>query len=83
MAYGSGGRGALNTVARPEEPRLGRGNGAGTAPLRDAQPPASDSFRYRMQAEGQLMPAATAREDPVLYVLLYASLLPRVLTHSS
>ena len=41
----------------------------------DAQPPASDSFRYRLQAEGQLMPAATAREDPVLYVLLYASLL--------
>ena len=49
----------------------------------DAQPPASDSFRYRLQAEGHLMPAATAREDPVLYVLLYASLLPRVLTHSS
>ena len=27
--------------------------------------------RYRLQADGHLTPAATAREDPVLYVLLY------------
>ena len=31
-----------------------------------------NSRRYRLQAEGHLMPVATAREDPVLYVLLYA-----------
>ena len=34
-------------------------------------PQNSNSRRYRLQAEGHLMPAATAREDPVLYVLLY------------
>ena len=30
-----------------------------------------NSRRYRLQADGHLTPAATAREDPVLYVLLY------------
>ena len=29
--------------------------------------------RYRLQADGHLTPAATAREDPVLYVLLYVA----------
>ena len=30
-----------------------------------------NSRRYRLQADGHLTPAATARENPVLYVLLY------------
>ena len=33
-----------------------------------------NSRRYRLQAEGHLMPVATAREDPVLYVLLYVAI---------
>ena len=33
-----------------------------------------NSRRYRLQADGHLTPAATAREDPVLYVLLYVLL---------
>ena len=37
-------------------------------------PQNSNSRRYRLQAEGHLMPAATAREDPVLYVLLYVAI---------
>ncbi len=31
----------------------------------------NNSRHYRLQADGHLTPAATAREDPVLYVLLY------------
>ena len=59
-AYGSGGRGARNTVARPEEPRLGRGNGAGTAPLRDAQLPASE----RISRHQMFRPIATLIGSP-------------------
>ncbi len=34
----------------------------------------ANSRRYRLHADGHLTPAATAREDPVLYVLLYVLL---------